>query len=150
MRGNLEMYSIIMKADLPVPPTEQSNVNILNELHLLPHVAKNKKKIFLEPIYVPKTNLLDSSPSLPAQAGLYYIYPSFWANIKSLHSGLTSRHSTFSDIILTLYQLYFLLEKKRGGGQKNHLGNTFVVKTTSSTECPNSNRSDFSGGFFSK
>lgn len=71
------MYSIIMKADLPVPPTEQSNVNILNELHLLPHVAKNKKKIFLEPIYVPKTNILDSSPSLPAQAGLYYIYPSF-------------------------------------------------------------------------
>lgn len=44
MRGNLEMYSIIMKADLPVPPTEQSNVNILNELHLLPHVAKKKRK----------------------------------------------------------------------------------------------------------
>lgn len=43
MRRNLEMYSIIMKRDLPVPPTLCANINILNELHfphMLPHVAK--------------------------------------------------------------------------------------------------------------
>lgn len=82
-------------------PTSISLMNCIF-FHMWP---KKQKKNILEPIYVPKTNLLDSSPSPPLQGGLYYINPSFWANIKSLNSGLTSTHSTFSDIILTLYQL---------------------------------------------
>jgi len=45
MSRNLEMYSIIMKGDLPVPPTLHANINIPNELHfphMLPNVAKKK------------------------------------------------------------------------------------------------------------
>lgn len=44
MRGNLEIYSIITKTDLPVPQTEQANVNILNELNFLLRGQKKKKK----------------------------------------------------------------------------------------------------------
>lgn len=43
MRRNLEMYSIIMERDLPVPPMLGANINTPNELHfphLLPHAAK--------------------------------------------------------------------------------------------------------------
>lgn len=103
------MYSIIMKRDLPVPPTLCANINILNELHfphMLPHVAK---KNVLETVYVPKISLLDSSPPTPAQAGLYYMFVFL---SKSLNSGLTSRHSTFSDIILTFVSTIFPARKK--------------------------------------
>jgi len=64
---------------------------------------------------------------------------------KSLNSGLTSRYSTFSDIILSFVSTVFPSRKN-----KNHLGNTFVVKTTFSIECPNYKRSDFSEVLFSK
>lgn len=64
MRGNLEIYSIIMKTDLPVPPTEEASVNILNELHFLPHVAKKKK--ILEPIYVPQNESPRLIPLTPS------------------------------------------------------------------------------------
>lgn len=76
-RGNLEMYNIIMKTDCQyIQQNRPTSIFLINCIffHMWP---KNKKYIFLEPIYVPKTSLLGSSPSPSARGGLYYIYPSF-------------------------------------------------------------------------